>query len=46
MAILSQIDAVLDMANWQIITWRIQPVQKCTAGSAGRPRLGPLMRKL
>jgi RNA polymerase sigma-70 factor (ECF subfamily) len=35
-----------NMANWQIITWRIQPVQICTAGSAGQLRLGPLMRKL
>ena len=35
-----------NMVNWQIITWRIQPVQICTAGSAGQLRLGPLMRKL
>jgi hypothetical protein len=33
-------------ANWQIITWRIQPVQICTAGWAGHLRPGPLMRKL
>jgi hypothetical protein len=33
------------MANWQIITWRIQPVQICTAGSAGQLRPAPLMRK-
>jgi hypothetical protein len=39
---LTHIDAV---ANWQIITWRIQPLQICTAGSAGQLRLGPLMRR-
>jgi lipid-binding SYLF domain-containing protein len=31
------------MANWQIITWRVPPVQICSAGSAGQPRLGPLI---
>ena len=35
-----------NMANWQIITWRIQPVRICTAGSAGPLRPGRLMRKL
>jgi RNA polymerase sigma-70 factor, ECF subfamily len=29
-------------ANWPIITWRIPPVPICTAGSAGRLRLGLL----
>ena len=43
---LTHIDAVLDMANWQITIWRIQPVRSCTAGWAGPLRLGPLMRKL
>ena len=33
-----------NMANWQITTWRIQPAQSCTAGSAGPLRLGLLMR--
>jgi predicted RNA polymerase sigma factor len=33
------------MANWQIITWRIRPVQICTAGSAGQLRLGPSYEK-
>ncbi len=43
---LAHIDAVLEnMANWQIITWRIPPAQICTAGSAGQLRLGRLMRK-
>jgi hypothetical protein len=35
-----------NMANWQIITWRIPPVRICAEGSAGRPRPGRLMRKL
>jgi hypothetical protein len=43
---LKHIDAVLALANWQIITWRIQPVQICAAGWAGRLRPGPRMRKL
>jgi hypothetical protein len=43
---LAHIDAVLEQANWQIITWRIPPFRICTAGSAGPLRLGPLMRKL
>ena len=34
-----------NMANWQIITWRIQPAQICTAGSAGPLRPGLLMRR-
>jgi RNA polymerase sigma-70 factor, ECF subfamily len=34
------------MANWQIISWRIQLVPICAAGSAGQLKLGPLMRKL
>jgi RNA polymerase sigma-70 factor, ECF subfamily len=43
---LTQVDACWNRANWQITTWRIQSVQICTAGSAGRLRPGPLMRKL
>ena len=35
-----------NMANWQITTSRIPPAPICTAGSAGQPRLGPLMKKL
>src|ERR1700723_1380081 len=31
-------------ANWPITTWRIQPAQSSTAGSAGPLRLGFLMR--
>ncbi len=34
-----------NMANWPIITWRIPPVQICTAGWAGPLRLGRLMRR-
>jgi hypothetical protein len=42
---LAHIDAVLNMANWPIITWRIPPVQISAAGSAGQLRLGRLMRR-
>ncbi len=31
--------------NWRTITWRIPPVQICTAGWAGQPRLGLRMRR-
>jgi hypothetical protein len=34
-----------NMANWQIITSRIPPVQICTGGSAGQPRLVLPMRR-
>jgi RNA polymerase sigma-70 factor (ECF subfamily) len=34
-----------NMVNWQIITWRIPPALKCTAGWAGPPRPGRHMRR-
>lgn len=43
---LTHIDAPLERGELANTTWRIQPVQTCTAGWAGHLRPDPLMRKL